>query len=112
MVGTRVVREPKYAQIWQSCQMADFLQVANIVLPDVNLLQFGAVGEVLERAHLVVGQRNDLEVWKLPEDVQVVDLEEAQVYIFKRRKVIRLELVFVYDHIASQRVLTLWRGRA
>lgn len=54
MVSTRIMTEPKYAQVGQSRQMGHFLQIANLVLPDVDLLQLGAVREVLQRAHLVV----------------------------------------------------------
>ena len=64
MVSTRVMTEPKDLQVGQSRQMGHFLQVANLVLPDVDLLQLCAVGEVLKRADFVVRQRHKLSISK------------------------------------------------
>ena len=68
--------------------MAHFLQVANVVLPNVDFLQLGAVGKVFERAHFVVGEGDDFEVGEFAQNLQVVDFEKAQVHILQRRKVI------------------------
>ena len=73
--------EPEDAQIGQSRQVSHFLQVTNVVLSDVDLLQFGAVGQVFKSGHLVMGERNNLQVGKLPQHVQIVNLEQAKIYI-------------------------------
>ena len=56
MLGARVMRQPEDAQIRKSRQVSHFLQVTNIVLSDVDLLQFGAVGQVFKSGHLVMGE--------------------------------------------------------
>lgn len=63
--------------------MGHFLQVANLVLPDVDLLQLCAVGEVLKRADFVVRQRHNFEVWQVAKYTQVVYLEETQVDVLE-----------------------------
>ena len=83
MVSTRVMTEPKDLQVGQSRQMGHFLQVANLVLPDVDLLQLCAVGEVLKRADFVVRQRHNFEVWQVAKHTQVVYLKETQVDVLE-----------------------------
>ena len=39
MLGARVMGEPEYAEVGQTGEVGDFLQVANVVLADVDLLQ-------------------------------------------------------------------------
>lgn len=46
VVRARVVREPEDAEVRKSRQMGNFLQVANVILPNVDFLKFLAVGKV------------------------------------------------------------------
>ena len=77
MLGARVMRQPEDAQIWKSRQVSHFLQITNVVLSDVDLLQFGAVGQVFKSGNFVMRQWNNLQVRKLTQYVQIVHLEQA-----------------------------------
>jgi len=60
VVGARIMGQPEHLKIWKAGQVSHFLEVADVVLTDVDLLQFRAVREVFERAHFIVRQRDDL----------------------------------------------------
>ena len=77
MLGARVMWEPEDAQIWKSRQVSHFLQITNVVLSDVDLLQFGAVGQVFKSGHFVMRQWNNLQIRKLTQHVQIVHFEQT-----------------------------------
>lgn len=77
MLGTWIVRKPEYAQIWQPWQVSHFLQVTDIVFPNIDLRELGTVRKVFKRRNFIMGQRDDFKVGKLTKDTQVIDLEKT-----------------------------------
>ena len=47
MFSAWVVGEPKDAKVWQTGEVGDLLQIANVILSNVNLLELSAVCQVL-----------------------------------------------------------------
>ena len=67
--------EPEDAEVGQAGEVGDLLQITNVVLSNVDFLELRAVREVLKRGYLVMGERNDFEVWQLAQDCQIVNLK-------------------------------------
>lgn len=85
---TWVVVQPEYLQHGQLEQVPDFLQVADVVLAQVQLLrvigsylQFVATGEVLQARYAIHTKGHDFEVGHLLDEGQVLQVVAPQVEV-------------------------------
>ena len=85
----------------QGNEVFNFVDVVEVVLPQIKLLKLGERGEVLQSADLVDGKGEDLEVRHLSEDLNIVYVIAPAIEILDLADVVGLG--FVPDEFLSKR---------
>ena len=62
VVSTWVLGEPEHSQGRKMLEVSDFVDVRDLILPEVDLLDLSAMLEVLQTADLIQGEGRDLQI--------------------------------------------------
>ena len=62
MLRTWVMREPQHFEVGQLREVLDLTQIRDVVLPQVQLGQFGASLEIFEGTDPIQGEGNNLHI--------------------------------------------------